>query len=207
MMPMVYDSCRDPETVDGPGAAAAVACAYTAGGASLSTVAGLERVAADYLTFGVHPSQLAPTINWFSNDFACVDPDDVKKWDCKKFNCHTWTNADGCMTAGPNSPSFHGIPNPVRFPSPPSESESNQLFGARVLNMMFSSCRAMGIARCSGQQRPPARRSLTTPPGITTSTVSLVSPRAPFMRLRDTDELIVEPCCPCPLRAVCCLRV
>jgi hypothetical protein len=137
MMPMVYDSCRDPETVDGPGAAAAVACAYTAGGASLSTVAGLERVAADYLTFGVHPSQLAPTINWFSNDFACVDPDDVKKWDCKKFNCHTWTNADGCMTAGPNSPSFHGIPNPVRFPSPPSESESNQLFGARVLNDVF----------------------------------------------------------------------
>ena len=64
MMPMVYDSCRDPETVDGPGAAAAVACAYTAGGASLSTVAGLERVAADYLTFGVQPSQLVRALHF-----------------------------------------------------------------------------------------------------------------------------------------------
>ena len=52
---------------------AGVACAYTAGGASLSTVAGLEKKMGEYTKiFGVQPSQLVPTLNWFSTDFACV---------------------------------------------------------------------------------------------------------------------------------------
>ena len=35
-------------------------------------MARLEQVAKDYLTFGVQPSQLAPTLNWFSNDLLAL---------------------------------------------------------------------------------------------------------------------------------------
>jgi hypothetical protein len=62
-MPMVYDSCKNGETSHSPGQANATECAYTAGGASLSTVAALERVANEYQSFGVQASQLAPTLN------------------------------------------------------------------------------------------------------------------------------------------------
>ena len=75
------------------------ACYYTAGGASLSTVAGLERQMGQYASlFGVQPSQLAPTLQWFSNDFVCVENQSAA----------TYHNAYGCSTVHPPS----GVPTP-----------------------------------------------------------------------------------------------
>ena len=88
-MPMTYSSCmKDDE-----------ACYYTAGGASLSTVAGLERQMGQYTSlFGVQPSQLAPTLQWFSNDFVCVENQSAA----------TYHNPYGCSTVHPPS----GVPTP-----------------------------------------------------------------------------------------------
>ena len=108
-MPMVYDSCQNTEQPNPK----SLACSYEAAGSALSTVAGLKQVAEDYLTFGVQPSQLAPALNWFSNDFACIDPAETKDWNCSEVNCHTWTNAFGCTTAGPGSPNFHVSSRPM----------------------------------------------------------------------------------------------
>ena len=75
------------------------ACEYTAGGASLSTVAGLEWQMGQYTSdFGVPASQLAPTLNWFSNDFVCAE----------NLSAATYHNAYGCGTVVAQ----HGIPTP-----------------------------------------------------------------------------------------------
>jgi hypothetical protein len=89
MMPMAYSSCMKDDT----------ACEYTAGGASLSTVVGLDRQMGQYTTlFGVGPAQLAPTLNWFSNDFTCV----------ANASAATFHNSHGCDTVDPKS----GVPTP-----------------------------------------------------------------------------------------------
>jgi len=86
---MTYSSCMKDD----------LACEYTAGGASLSTVAGLERQMGAYSSdFGVPPSQLAPTLNWFSNDFSCLENQSAA----------TFHNAFGCSTVDPAS----GVPTP-----------------------------------------------------------------------------------------------
>lgn len=89
MMPMIYSSCVKGDE----------ACEYTAGGASMSTVAGLERLMAGYTKgFGVPPSKLAPTLNWFSYDFVCL----------ANASAATFHNQYGCSTVDPPS----GVPTP-----------------------------------------------------------------------------------------------
>ena len=135
-MPMVYDSCQNTEQPNPK----SLACSYEAAGSALSTVAGLTRVAADYLTFGVQPSQLAPALNWFSNDFACIDPAETKDWNCSKVNCHTWTNAFGCTTAGSGSPNFHVSLRPVYLSLSLSLSRRQRPSSARRMAPSSAAC-------------------------------------------------------------------